>query len=103
MLPFNPKEGFVCDNLDSITFTGSPAGGTYSGGGVNPVTGVLYPSDLTPGDYRIYYTYTNENNCEGTDFALITIYKTPDIFDIPDTSVCDAYELPTITGCEPNR
>ena len=89
---------FVCDNLDSITFTGSPAGGKYSGGSVNPVTGVLYPTGLASGDYRINYTYTNDNGCEGSDFALITIYKTPDIFDIPDTSVCDAYILPTITG-----
>ena len=60
---------FVCDNLDSITFTGSPVGGEYSGGSVNPVTGVLYPTGLASGDYRINYTYTDNNGCEGSDFC----------------------------------
>ena len=92
------EERFVCDYLDSIKFTGSPAGGTYSGAGINPVTGVLYISGLAPEDHTIYYTYIDSNGCEDTDLKLITIYETPDIFDIPDTSVCDAFVLPAIEG-----
>ncbi len=52
----------LCVTADPITLVGTPAGGTFSGNGVNgsvfdPATGV--------GTYTITYSYTNGNGCSG--------------------------------------
>jgi uncharacterized protein (TIGR02145 family) len=42
---------------------GIPLGGTYSGPGVNPVTGIFNPATAGVGTKTITYTYTNITNC----------------------------------------
>ncbi|NCA76707.1 MAG: hypothetical protein EOM90_10250, partial [Alphaproteobacteria bacterium] len=42
---------------------GLPLGGTYSGPGVNPTTGIFTPSAAGPGTHTITYTYTNAHGC----------------------------------------
>jgi uncharacterized protein (TIGR02145 family) len=60
---------------DSITTTstkpfqlkgGIPLGGTYSGVGVNPVTGIFSPSVSGPGTHTILYSYINTLGCSGS-------------------------------------
>jgi uncharacterized protein (TIGR02145 family) len=60
---------------DSITTTsakpfqlkgGIPLGGTYSGTGVNPATGIFNPSAAGPGTRTILYSYSNTYGCSGS-------------------------------------
>ncbi|MCC6600819.1 MAG: hypothetical protein IT223_09120, partial [Crocinitomicaceae bacterium] len=61
----------VCSNSSGIQLSGfSPAGGTFSGTGVN-ASGFFTPSNV--GQYTITYTYTNANSCTGTDTRTITV------------------------------
>jgi uncharacterized protein (TIGR02145 family) len=55
---------------------GSPAGGTYSGPGVNSATSVFDPSS-GPGVHTIIYTYTNTNNCTNSASGPLTVNPLP--------------------------
>jgi uncharacterized protein (TIGR02145 family) len=50
---------------------GSPAGGTYSGTGVN--AGSFYPGLAGPGNHPINFSYTNTWGCTNTTFQTITV------------------------------
>jgi len=52
---------------------GIPLGGTYSGPGVNPVTGILTPSLAGIGTKTISYSYTNVSLCTSTSHLSIVI------------------------------
>ncbi len=60
---------------------GIPLGGTYSGPGVNPTTGVFTPSAAGAGTKVITYSYTNVHSC--TAAGSITI-----IVQIPSPFTC---------------
>ena len=63
--------GTVCDNLSAFALNGgSPAGGTYSGTGVNSNT--FDPSISGDGTYFITYTYAS-GACVRSDSAAITV------------------------------
>ena len=63
--------GTVCDNLSAFALTGgSPAGGTYSGTGVN--TNMFDPTIAGDGIYFITYTYAN-GACVRMDSAAIVV------------------------------
>ena len=63
--------GRVCDNLSPFALSGgSPAGGTYSGTGVNSNT--FDPSVSGDGTYFVTYTYAN-GACVRSDSAAITV------------------------------
>ena len=63
--------GRVCDNISAFTLTGgSPAGGTYSGTGVN--TNSFNPSTTADGTYYITYTVAN-GACVRSDSAAIIV------------------------------
>ncbi len=46
----------------------------------------------------IYDVTTTNPSCSDEEDFLVTINTTPDVFDLPDTTVCEAYTLPTIPG-----
>jgi len=67
---------------DSITIPGAriialregiPLGGTWSGVGVNSVTGTFNPSTAGIGAHTITYSYTNVNGCVNTSSQTITV------------------------------
>jgi uncharacterized protein (TIGR02145 family) len=53
---------------------GIPLGGTYSGPGVNSITGVFTPSLAGVGTHTITYTYTNAGLCSATSSLSIINY-----------------------------
>jgi uncharacterized protein (TIGR02145 family) len=53
---------------------GIPLGGTYSGPGVNSVTGIFNPATAGVGTKTITYTYTNAANCSALAHAHIINY-----------------------------
>lgn len=62
----------VCSDDASFIIVGADPGGTWSGTGVNPTTGLFNPASVTaPGSYVI--TYTIAGACTDVDTALITV------------------------------
>ncbi|MCY7410638.1 MAG: GEVED domain-containing protein [Chitinophagales bacterium] len=61
-------------NVDAtaITLTGNPAGGIFSGAGIN---GNIFDPAIAGvgGPYEIIYTYTDSNGCTASDTQLVTV------------------------------
>ena len=64
-----------CQNEGTVTYTGTPAGGTWSG--VIGSNGVLDPTTVTPGTYQITYNYTNAAGCSSSDVHSVQIFAPP--------------------------
>lgn len=58
-------------NDPTVTMTGSPAGGTYSGPGVSG--NGFDPAAAGPGVHSIVYSYTDGQGCTGTDTVSVTV------------------------------
>lgn len=83
----------VCINYPSITLSGgSPSGGVYSGFGVS--SGVFDPSVAGIGTHIISYTYTDANNCDGSDDVEITVLGCVNIEEIQDNRDVEIYPNP---------
>ncbi|MEI8201651.1 MAG: PKD domain-containing protein, partial [Bacteroidota bacterium] len=62
----------VCSNGSQVALTaGSPAGGTYSGIGIQ--NGMFNPATAGVGTQSILYTYTNGFGCTGSALSSITV------------------------------
>ncbi len=57
-VPVITPAGPFCNSASPVTLTVSPTGGTWSGPGVNPVTGVFTPSAANIGNNTITFTST---------------------------------------------
>ncbi|MDP4281415.1 MAG: FISUMP domain-containing protein [Bacteroidota bacterium] len=91
----------VCINIPPFTLTGGlPAGGSYSGPGVSG--GVFNPAIAGTGTHIITYTYTNSNNCTGTDSKSITVHAAPVVTISPLTPVCINASPFALTGGLPS-
>jgi hypothetical protein len=75
----------LCSNSPSITLNGSPAGGTWSGTGVN-ASGVFTPSSAGSGNKVL--TYTVSGSCGGTDQLTITVNTAPTVNAGIDQTYC---------------
>jgi hypothetical protein len=85
-LPFDT----VNNNAGPITLTGgSPAGGVFSGTGINSA-GQLIPSSLLPGNYTVNYQYSLAAGCNGTATDRYTI--------IPRAARINIYPIPAPDG-----
>ncbi|WP_139959334.1 T9SS type B sorting domain-containing protein [Flavicella sediminum] len=78
----------LCENTTDVTLTASPAGGTFSGTGVNPITGVFSPSTAGPGTHTISYTFTDPKGCENSANTDITVYAAPEIIFSSISPLC---------------
>ena len=61
---FSGLDSVYCTNTKSVTLTGFPSGGTFSGTGVTGNT--FSPSSVGAGVYTIIYSLTNNNGCGGS-------------------------------------
>lgn len=76
----------LCDNQQAITLSnGSPAGGVYSGTGVN--NGVFDPV-IGSGAYQVNYSYTNHNGCTGIASAFLVVKSSPVVNLGTDITTC---------------
>lgn len=73
----------ICSNANSITLSGTPNGGTWSGPGVSQ-SGTFTPSAGLTGDNMLTYTAT-ANGCSASDDKILTVHATPD-YTITTTS-----------------
>jgi hypothetical protein len=79
----------VCTSSSSISLSGSPTGGIFSGDGVSGTT--FDPSSAGEGAHIITYTYTNANSCVASATTTIQVYTTPNasISASGSTTFCD--------------
>ncbi len=62
---FTGLDAIYCVDANDATLTGTPAGGTYSGTGINANS--FSPSTAGDGSFDIIYNYTDANNCSNSD------------------------------------
>lgn len=79
----------ICISQTNLTLTATPAGGTFSGPGVN--NGVFDASLVGVGTYSITYTYTDGNGCANTATKSVYVDGTPG---------CEPDGIGTIAGLE---
>ncbi len=84
--------GPICENVDFMTLTAVPSGGTFTGDFISP-QGDLYPNMIPPGTYSISYSYFDFNNCEGSDDLDITIFSTPNAFPDNNGPLCEGQQI----------
>ena len=69
--------GPLCASGNQVTLTANMAGGTWSGSGVNPSTGVFTPAANVVGDNVITYSVTGI--CAASDNTTVTVVATPTV------------------------
>ncbi|MBL7137627.1 MAG: hypothetical protein ISS17_02495 [Bacteroidales bacterium] len=76
---------------------GIPLGGSYSGPGVDPITGYFNPAMAGLGAKSITYSYTNLYNCSNNSIRSITVVNAPS-FTCGDsmTDIRDNQVYPTV-------
>ncbi|MCC6939633.1 MAG: PKD domain-containing protein [Flavobacteriales bacterium] len=68
----------VCLDGGVQILTANPAGGTWSGVGVDPATGEFDPTQALPGGNAVVYQYTDPGTgCSNSDNALVTVQPLP--------------------------
>lgn len=77
VVTFNTTFADMCSNENAITLTGgSPAGGIYSGQGVN--SGIFDPSLAGAGTHTIIYSLT-QSGCTSAVTQTITVFQAPSV------------------------
>jgi hypothetical protein len=89
-----------CANAAPVNLTGSPAGGTWSGTGVNS-SGTFSPSSVSPGTVTLTYT-VNSNGCTGSSTVNMTVIALPTVNAGPARTFCNTDGNFTITGNSPS-
>ncbi len=95
-------------NQDAVCITsspfllsgGMPAGGVYSGPGVNSSTGFFDPS-IGQGTYTIIYTYTDNNGCMNSASNSIAVNPLPFVQLAAQAQVCVSASPVLLTGGNP--
>ena len=72
---FSGLANTYCTNASTVTLTGSPAGGTFTGPGVSG--SVFDPATAGAGTHTVTYTYMDPTGCMGTSQLTTTVSNTP--------------------------
>ncbi len=95
------SQASVCISVPPYPLTGgTPAGGVYSGAGVNSATGIFTPASGA-GGHMITYTYTDGNGCVGTATKILTVFALPVVQLAAQPSVCISAPPFLLTGGTP--
>ena len=87
----------MCENDTPVTLTGSPAGGTFAGGGITGNT--FDPALAGSGIQVIGYTYSDSNNCAASDSQLVVINPLPTVsFSGLPPVICEDAAPVVLTG-----
>jgi PKD repeat protein len=89
-----------CIDAGTQQLVGTPAGGIWSGTGVNS-TGVFNPATAGVGTYILTYTFTATTNCSNTSTVSITVNPLPVVNAGPNLSFCDTNLIVQISGATP--
>jgi gliding motility-associated-like protein len=72
---FSGLDAEYCVNEPSVTLTGSPLGGFFTGDGINGND--FSPATAGAGTHLIYYTYTDNNGCTDTSQQQVIVHPLP--------------------------
>ncbi len=75
----------LCNQPIPVTFTATPAGGTWSG--MNVTTGGVFTPNGT-GNFTLTYTFTNANGCVNSNSRIVTVNPPVMANAGADTAVC---------------
>lgn len=81
--PFSP----LCENDPLFQLNASPAGGVWSGPGMNQL-GQFNPALTGAGTFYVRYNYTNMNGCSDIDSIDVTVISAPIIVITTNDSLC---------------
>lgn len=86
-----------CSNASSITLTGNPAGGTFTGSGINGST--FDPTAAGTGTISVTYSYSDGNGCSNSSTNSTVVVAAP-VVNIAglDASYCINGSLDQLTG-----
>lgn len=84
---FTGLAGPYCESDPVVQLSGNPAGGTFSGNGIQG-GGKFNPMTAQPGNHTITYTYTSQFGCVNTSSQPVTVYANPVVDLGPDTTIC---------------
>jgi serine protease len=77
--------GPLCVNNSSVALSGSPAGGVYSGAGVNGSS--FDPAVSGAGTFTISYNYTDVNSCSASSSNTVTVDLCTSIIELNFSSI----------------
>lgn len=98
---FAPIGNFCISDSAVALNTGSPAGGTYSGAGVDTLNNVFDPSIAGIGQHWINYAI-NSGGCIGVDSILVTVQALPTVtLSLSNTAICDTTTTVVLSGGSP--
>jgi hypothetical protein len=88
------QQDTVCNTTTLITLLGgSPAGGTYSGPGVNG--NIFDPAIAGVGTHYVLYEFIDANGCGATDSAAIVVDLCTDVTDLSAAPAVTMFPNPT--------
>ena len=97
VVSITPITDDFCVTETSVTLNGIPAGGTFSGSGVNETT--FNPSVAGVGTHTITYFYTDINGCSNSTTTSVTVLALPTIsFSGLSSQYCVNAESVTLTS-----
>jgi len=76
----------ICENGFPRSLTGTPSGGSFSGSGIFNST--FYPDSVSPGNYELVYSYTDNNSCSSADTQNVTVRAKPNVSISNIPNVC---------------
>ena len=88
---------YCADDTNPYTLTGSPAGGVFTGPGLNG--NIFTPSSAGVGSHIITYAYVDINGCANFEAQTVTINPLPVVsFSGLDAGYCQDASAATLTG-----
>jgi hypothetical protein len=90
----------ICNNATVVTLAATPAGGTFSGTGV---TGNQFNPVQAPGNFNVYYSYTDGNGCTGNAGTAITVLASPTASLSAFSPICLQDGAITLSGGAPQN
>jgi len=71
----------MCESSNCVSLSAIPAGGTWSGPGVDAVNNEFCPTNSGPGTFNLTYTYTNAG-CVFTEVTSVNVLPQPTLLPI---------------------
>jgi PKD repeat protein len=91
-----------CNSSTTVTFTGSPGGGTWKGNGVTSA-GVFTPSTAGNGTHNLYYVYTDPTTgCKDSALKQVTVVTPSSVDAGQNDTVCISASAFSLTGYSPS-
>ncbi len=88
--------GPFCANSTPVQLAGSPAGGIFSGIGIN-IAGLFSPIVAGVGNHTITYTYANQYGCSAVATTNVQVISAPSLSITPTTQTICSGSLATLS------